>query len=136
MLASGLGEPMASAGSSGNFGVMLVSTTNESGGVAALGPLETTRFTAEPAGTTAPYAGLWLNTYPAGRRSLFVVLIVPTESREAAIAVSAKRCETSASRGTTTRSGTLPTVTLTLAVDAFPAASVARAVIVLRPSIS
>jgi hypothetical protein len=53
------------------------------------GPLETTRFTAEPLVTLAPVAGLWLITSPAATVLLDCIVTVPTVRPAAVIAADA-----------------------------------------------
>jgi len=56
------------------------------------GPVDTTRFTAEPAATPAPDTGFWLITLPAGTVVLDCCVTVPTTSPAPVIVVVAAAC--------------------------------------------
>ncbi len=62
------------------------------GTVTSGGPLLTTRFTAEPATTFVPAAGVWLITVPAGTVGLDCVVTVPSARPAVVIAVVAAAC--------------------------------------------
>jgi hypothetical protein len=59
---------------------------------AGAGPVDTTRFTAEPAATPTPATGFWLLTRPAGTVALDCCVTVPTTSPAPVTAVVAVAC--------------------------------------------
>ena len=69
------------------------------------GPLEMTRFTAEPGATLAPPAGLWLITLPAGTVALLACVTMPTARPAPVIAVVAAACVRLTTLGTLTGAG-------------------------------
>jgi hypothetical protein len=72
--------------------VRLLTFGTDTGPGAGTGPVETTRFTAEPAATPTPDAGFWLLTLPAGTVALDCCVTVPTTSPAPVIAVVAAAC--------------------------------------------
>src|SRR5271156_1785054 len=91
------------------------------GTVAPAGPLDTTRFTAEPAATLAPPTGLWLITAPEGTALLDWVVTVPTVRPAPVIAALAAACVEPTTFGTVSFAGPLDTTRFT----AEPAATLA-----------
>src|ERR1700731_2688910 len=77
------------------------------------GPVDTTRFTAEPRGAPVPAAGLSLITSPEGTVELDAVITVPTVRPAPVIAVVAADCESPTTLGTVTGAGPDDTVRLT-----------------------
>jgi hypothetical protein len=68
-------------------------------------PVDTVRFTAEPAATLALALGLWLITPPEGTVELDAVVTVPTVRPALVIAVVAADCESPTTLGTVTGAG-------------------------------
>ena len=69
---------------------------------AGAGPVETTRFTADPAATPMPAAGFWLITRPAATVALDCCVTAPTTSPAPVIAVLAAACAWFTTFGTVT----------------------------------
>ena len=82
-------------------------------------PEETTRFTAEPATTDVPAAGLSLITLPEGTVVLGAVVTVPTTNPAALMADVAAACVLPTTFGTTT-SGMITVESVAVAEDAPP----------------
>jgi len=81
--------------------------------VGGAGPLDTTRFTADPVLTDVPATGLSLITLPDGTVPLAAVVTVPTTKPAFVIAVVAAACVIPTTFGTITGAGPLETTRLT-----------------------
>jgi len=86
--------------------------------VGTAGPVETTRFTAEPDAAAVPASGLWLMTLPEATVLLVAVVTVPTVSPAPVIAVDAAACVSPTTLGTLTAAGPVETTRLTGDPDA------------------
>ncbi len=110
------------------------------------GPLETTRFTEEPAFTLVPAVGFSLMTLPEATVPLACVVIVPTTKPAVVIAVLAALCVSPTTFGTLTLAGPLETTRFTdepvftlvpavgLSLITFPEATVPLACVVTVPT--
>ena len=77
------------------------------------GPVDITRFTADPAATLVPATGLWLITSPDGTVLLDAVVTVPTTNPAPVIAVVAAACVSPTTFGTDTGAGPVDTTMFT-----------------------
>jgi hypothetical protein len=77
------------------------------------GPLDTTRFTADPALTNVPATGLTLITLPEGTVLLDIIVTIPTNRPAPVIAVVAAACVNPTTFGTDTCAGPVETTKLT-----------------------
>ena len=96
----------------------LADSTTVGRGVGA-GPVDTTRFTADPVATLVPADGFWLATLPAGTVALDCCVTVPTTRPSFVITVVAAACVRLTTFGTVTIVGGAVTVTVTVR-DASP----------------
>src|SRR5262249_7392322 len=121
--------------------------STESTAGAEFGPVETRIAIALPLATTAPAAGFWLITAPAGTVALEAVVTAPTRSPAPVIAVDAALCVRPTTFGTVTGGGpdettianALPTTTWVPAIGFWlitePVGTVELGAVVMEPTV-